>query len=74
MTVVYLKVFVGLILLGLWVWLSIVPYPNTGAIISFIQLTLGGLAHNLTTTPLPTVPPAQVQVAAATAPVTQPTP
>jgi hypothetical protein len=57
MTALYLKVFVGLLLFAVWVWLSIVPYPNTGPIISFIQLVLGGLAHHLTTTAVPVEPP-----------------
>lgn len=44
-----IKVATGAILLGLWVWLTISPQPNSEALMSFIQLTLGGLVGHLTT-------------------------
>ena len=63
------KLLVGLVLFCAWVYLTLHPQPNQDAIVSFIQMTLGGMVVHLTsgqaTANLPTP---QVQVIAHAAP------
>jgi len=47
MNLIYIKLFVGLVLFVAWFYLSTQNVPNSTAIVAFIQLTLGALAHNL---------------------------
>ena len=47
MNLIYIKLLVGLILFAAWFYLSTQNVPNSTAIVAFIQLTLGALAHNL---------------------------
>ena len=41
------KLIVGLVLFSAWVYLTLYPKTNQAAIVSFIQMTLGGLVTHL---------------------------
>lgn len=47
MTIVYIKIFIACILFITWIILIYFPRENSEKLISFIQLSLSGLAGNL---------------------------
>ena len=66
MLTTFVKLLVAAVLFGAWMYFTIYPLPNSGAIVSFIQTTLVGLAAHTVLAPTPqavpvTQPPAIVQ-------------
>lgn len=47
MNILFVKLIVGSALFAAWVFLTLYPQANDAAIVSFIQLTLGGLVQHL---------------------------